>query len=267
MVVYPDQTFYTQVKPRDVKKIVAEHIIGGKPVEKILYHDPASEDIIEKWYDIGFYGKQQRILLENCGVIDPENIDHYRAKDGYRALYQVLAEMTPEEVIEEVLASGIRGRGGAGFPAGMKWRFARNTQDWPKYVICNADEGDPGAFMDRSVLEGDPHSVIEGMVIAGYAIGAEVGFIYCRAEYPLAIKRLEIAQSQARDLGLVGENILGTSFSFDLRIKEGAGAFVCGEETALMASIQGDRGQPWPRPPYPAVSGLWEQPSTQRYLR
>jgi NADH:ubiquinone oxidoreductase subunit F (NADH-binding)/(2Fe-2S) ferredoxin/Pyruvate/2-oxoacid:ferredoxin oxidoreductase delta subunit len=261
MVVYPDQTFYTQVKPRDVKKIVAEHIIGGKPVEKILYHDPASEDIIEKWYDIGFYGKQQRILLENCGVIDPENIDHYRAKDGYRALYQVLAEMTPEEVIEEVLASGIRGRGGAGFPAGMKWRFARNTQDWPKYVICNADEGDPGAFMDRSVLEGDPHSVIEGMVIAGYAIGAEVGFIYCRAEYPLAIKRLEIAQAQARDLGLVGENILGTNFSFDLRIKEGAGAFVCGEETALMASIQGDRGQPWPRPPYPAVSGLWERPS------
>ena len=162
MVVYPDQTFYTQVKPRDVKTIVAEHIIGGKPVEKILYHDPASEDIIEKWYDIGFYGKQQRILLENCGVIDPENIDHYRAKDGYQALYKVLTEMTPEEVIEEVLASGVRGRGGAGFPAGLKWRFARKTQNWPKYVICNADEGDPGAFMDRSVLEGDPHSSDRG---------------------------------------------------------------------------------------------------------
>ena len=261
MVVYPDETFYTKVKPRDVKKIVAEHIIGGKPVEKVLYHDPASEEIIEKWHEIGFYGKQQRILLENCGVIDPENIDHYRAKGGYQALHKALTEMTPEEVIEEVLDSGVRGRGGAGFPAGMKWRFARNTQAWPKYVICNADEGDPGAFMDRSVLEGDPHALIEGMVIAGYAIGASAGYIYCRAEYPLAIKRLEIALAQAKELGLLGENILGSDFDFDLIIKEGAGAFVCGEETALMASIQGDRGQPWPRPPYPAVSGLWEQPS------
>ncbi len=261
MVAYPDQTFYTQVKPRDVKKIVTEHIVDGKPVEKVLYHDPASKDIVEKWYDIGFYGKQQRILLENCGVIDPENIDHYRAKDGYQALHKVLTEMTPEEVIEEVLASGVRGRGGAGFPAGLKWRFARQTQNWPKYVICNADEGDPGAFMDRSVLEGDPHALIEGMIIAGYAIGAEAGYIYCRAEYPLAIKRLEIALTQARELNLLGQNILGSDFSFDLIIKEGAGAFVCGEETAMMASIQGDRGQPWPRPPYPAVAGLWAQPS------
>ncbi len=261
MVVYPDETFYTQVKPRDVKKIVAEHLIDGRPVEKILYHDPASEAVIEKWHEIGFYGKQQRILLQNCGIIDPENIDHYRAKDGYLALHKVLTEMTPEQVIEEVTESGVRGRGGGGFPAGVKWGFARKTQNWPKYVICNADEGDPGAFMDRSVLEGDPHAVIEGMIIAGYAIGAESGYLYCRAEYPLAIKRLEIALTQAKELGLLGRNILGSDFSFDIIIKEGAGAFVCGEETALMASIQGDRGQPWPRPPYPAISGLWEQPS------
>ncbi len=261
MVVYPDQTFYTKVKPRDVKTIVAEHLIGGEPVEKILYHDPASKEIVEKWYDIGFYGKQKRILLENCGVIDPENIDHYRAKGGYQALHQVLTGMTPEEVIEVVLASGVRGRGGAGFPAGLKWRFARNTQKWPKYVICNADEGDPGAFMDRSVLEGDPHALIEGMIIGGYAMGASTGYIYCRAEYPLAIHRLEVALAQAKELGFLGQGILGSGFDFDLLIKEGAGAFVCGEETALMASIQGDRGQPWPRPPYPAVAGLWGQPS------
>jgi NADH:ubiquinone oxidoreductase subunit F (NADH-binding)/(2Fe-2S) ferredoxin len=261
MVVYPDETFYTQVKPRNVKQIVENHLIGGEPVEKILYHDPASEAIIEKWHEIGFYGKQQRILLENCGIVDPENIDHYRAKDGYQALQRVLAAMTPEQVIEEVTESGVRGRGGGGFPAGVKWGFARKTKKWPKYVICNADEGDPGAFMDRSVLEGDPHAVIEGMIIAGYAIGAEAGYIYCRAEYPLAIQRLEIALAQARELNLLGPNILGSDFSFEILIKEGAGAFVCGEETALMASIQGDRGQPWPRPPYPAVSGLWEQPS------
>jgi NADH-quinone oxidoreductase subunit F/NADP-reducing hydrogenase subunit HndC len=261
MVVYPDETFYTQVKPRDVKKIVAEHLIDGQPVEKILYHDPASKTIIEKWHQIGFYSKQRRILLENCGIIDPENIDHYLAKDGYKALHKVLTEMSAEDVIGEVLTSGVRGRGGGGFPAGLKWRFARASQKWPKYVICNADEGDPGAFMDRSVLEGDPHAVIEGMIIAGYAIGADAGYIYCRAEYPLAIKRLEIALAQAKELGFLGQNIMGSEFSFSLTIKEGAGAFVCGEETALMASIQGDRGQPWPRPPYPAVSGLWEQPS------
>ncbi len=261
LVVYPDETFYTQVKPRNAKKIIEEHVIGGKPVEKLLYKDPSSEEQVEKWHDVGFYGKQQRILLGNCGVIDPESIGHYIAKDGYLAQHKVLSTMSPEAVIEEVLTSGLRGRGGGGFPAGMKWRFARNTQRWPKYVICNADEGDPGAFMDRSVLEGDPHAVIEGMVIAGYAIGAEQGYIYCRAEYPLAIKRLETALTQARAAGLLGEDILGSGFDFDIIVKEGAGAFVCGEETALMASIQGERGQPWPRPPYPAVSGLWQQPS------
>ena len=182
MVVYPDETFYTQVKPANVKKIVEDHILGGKPVERLLYQDPASDSVIEKWHEIGFYGKQQRILLENCGTIDPENIDHYRAKGGYQALRKVLAEKTPEEVIDEVTRSGVRGRGGGGFPAGVKWGFARKTPKWPKYIICNADEGDPGAFMDRSVLEGDPHAVIEGMIIAGYAIGAEAGYLYCRAE-------------------------------------------------------------------------------------
>lgn len=261
VVVHPEGTFYTRVKPSDAEVIVEEHIVGGQPVERLLYHDPASDTTVERWHEIGFYGKQQRILLSNCGIIDPENIGHYLAFEGYVALEKVLSGMTPEEVIKEVTESGLRGRGGAGFPAGVKWGFARKTQNWPKYVICNADEGDPGAFMDRSVLEGDPHSVIEGMIIAGYAIGAEAGYIYCRAEYPLAIKRVEIALEQARELGLLGEKILGSDFSFDIIIKEGAGAFVCGEETALMASIQGDRGQPWPRPPYPAVSGLWGQPS------
>jgi NADH-quinone oxidoreductase subunit F len=215
----------------------------------------------EEHEKIAFHQKQLRVVLSNCGLIDPESIDDYLAVDGYKALEKVLGEMTPEELIEEVTKSGLRGRGGGGFPAGVKWGLARKTERWPKFVICNADEGDPGAFMDRSTLEGDPHSVIEGMIIAGYAIGAEAGYIYCRAEYPLAIRRLEIALAQARDLGLLGENILGSGFDFDLIIKEGAGAFVCGEETALMASIQGERGQPWPRPPYPAVSGLWNQPS------
>lgn len=261
MVIYPDETFYNQVSPQHVKEIVKEHLIGGQPVEKILYHDPADETVIEKWHEIGFYGKQQRVLLENCGIIDPENMDHYRARAGYQALYTVLTALTPDQVIDEVTKSGVRGRGGGGFSTGVKWGLARKTQKWPKYVICNADEGDPGAFMDRSMLEGDPHSVIEGMLIAGYAIGAETGYIYCRAEYPLAIKRLEIALAQARALGLLGQNILGSEFSFDILIKEGAGAFVCGEETALMASIEGERGQPWPRPPYPAVAGLWGQPS------
>jgi NADH:ubiquinone oxidoreductase subunit F (NADH-binding)/(2Fe-2S) ferredoxin len=227
----------------------------GHELHSLSFADPESGD------RISFQDKQLRIVLSNCGLIDPESIDDYLALDGYTALEMVLTGMTPEEVIEEVLESGLRGRGGAGFPAGLKWRFARQTQSWPKYVICNADEGDPGAFMDRSVLEGDPHSVIEGMIIAGYAMGAQYGYIYCRAEYPLAIRRLEIALRQAHELGFLGENILGSGFDFDLYIKEGAGAFVCGEETALMNSIQGERGQPWPRPPYPAVSGLWGQPS------
>jgi NADH-quinone oxidoreductase subunit F len=261
MVVYPGESFYTQVTPADVGEIVAEHLVSGRPVERLMYHDPSHGEPVEQWHQIDFYGKQKRVLLGNCGLIDPENIDHYLARDGYRALHTVLSSMTPEEVIQAVVDSGLRGRGGGGFSAGTKWRLARQTQRWPKYVICNADEGDPGAFMDRSTLEGDPHSAIEGMIIAGYAIGAEAGFIYCRAEYPLAIRRLEIALEEARKLNLLGDHILGSDFNFDVLIKEGAGAFVCGEETALMASIQGDRGQPWPRPPYPAVSGLWGQPS------
>jgi len=228
---------------------------NGYMLRSLSFVDPRTQE------KTSFHEKQLRIVLSNCGLIDPESIDDYMALDGYQALEMVLSEMTPEEVIQEVLDSKLRGRGGAGFPTGLKWRFARQTQSWPKYVICNADEGDPGAFMDRSVLEGDPHSVIEGMVIAAYAIGAEQGYIYCRAEYPLAVRRLNIALDQARDQGLLGENILGSGFDMDIIVKEGAGAFVCGEETALMASIQGERGHPWPRPPYPAVSGLWGQPS------
>jgi NADP-reducing hydrogenase subunit HndC len=228
---------------------------NGHRLHSLSFLDPQNHE------KIAFHQKQLRIVLSNCGLIDPESIDDYLAVDGYAALEKVLVEMTPETLIEEVTQSGLRGRGGGGFPAGVKWGLARKTQKWPKYLICNADEGDPGAFMDRSVLEGDPHSVIEGMIIAGYAIGAQAGYIYCRAEYPLAIKRLEIALAQARDLGLLGEDILESGFSFDIFVKEGAGAFVCGEETALMASIQGERGQPWPRPPYPAVAGLWKQPS------
>ena len=261
VVVHPGETFYTRVTLPDVKTIVEEHVVGGQRVERLLYRDPTTDAPIERWHEIGFYQKQQRILLRNCGIIDPENINHYIDREGYCALRQALTEMSPEQVIEVVFEAGLRGRGGGGFPAGVKWGLARKTQRWPKYVICNADEGDPGAFMDRSTLEGDPHSVIEGMIIAGYAIGARYGYIYCRAEYPLAIRRLEVALAQARELGLLGENILGSDFIFDLFIKEGAGAFVCGEETALMASIQGERGQPWPRPPYPAVSGLWGQPT------
>jgi len=228
---------------------------NGHALHSLSFVDPQTDE------KIAFHQKQLRIVLSNCGLIDPESIDDYLALDGYSALETVLTGMTPEEVIKEVTESGLRGRGGAGFPAGVKWGFARKTQSWPKYVICNADEGDPGAFMDRSVLEGDPHSVIEGMIIAGYAIGARHGYIYCRAEYPLAIRRLEIALKQARELNLLGESILGSDFDFNLYVKEGAGAFVCGEETALMNSIQGERGQPWPRPPYPAVAGLWGQPS------
>ncbi len=243
------------------KAVIVGHVVpfvaesGTGTLQSLSFVDPACGE------KVAFHQKQLRIVLSNCGLIDPESIDDYLAMSGYEALEQVLAEMTPEELIEQVLASGLRGRGGAGFPTGLKWRFARQTQKWPKYVICNADEGDPGAFMDRSVLEGDPHSLLEGMIIAAYAIGAQQGFIYCRAEYPLAIRRLNIALTQARELGVLGQNILGSGFDFDVAIKEGAGAFVCGEETALMASIQGERGQPWPRPPYPAVAGLWGQPS------
>jgi NADH:ubiquinone oxidoreductase subunit F (NADH-binding) len=227
----------------------------GHVLKSLSFVEPESEE------RTSFHEKQLRIVLSNCGLINPESIDDYLALEGYQAVQIVLNEMTPEDVIQEMLDSKLRGRGGAGFPTGLKWKFARQTEQWPKYVICNADEGDPGAFMDRSVLEGDPHSVIEGMIIAAYAIGAEQGYIYCRAEYPLAVRRLNIALEDARELGVLGEDILGTGFDFDIIVKEGAGAFVCGEETALMASIQGERGQPWPRPPYPAVSGLWGQPS------
>jgi NADH:ubiquinone oxidoreductase subunit F (NADH-binding)/Pyruvate/2-oxoacid:ferredoxin oxidoreductase delta subunit/(2Fe-2S) ferredoxin len=270
-----DRVNYGQVMPENVREIFASYFDGeplkqsvvvgralptvtrrnGHALHSLSFADPDSDD------KIAFYRKQLRIVLSNCGLIDPESIEDYLALGGYEALEMVLSGMTPEEVIKEITDSGLRGRGGAGFPTGVKWGFARKTQSWPKYVICNADEGDPGAFMDRSVLEGDPHSVIEGMIIAAYAIGARHGYIYCRAEYPLAIRRLNIALEQARSLGLLGEKMLGSDFDFDLQVKEGAGAFVCGEETALMNSIQGERGQPWPRPPYPAVSGLWGQPS------
>jgi NADH-quinone oxidoreductase subunit F len=251
---------YFENKPLENSVVVGEVIptitrSNGYAVHSLSFLDPQSKE------RTAFHQKQLRVVLSNCGLIDPETIDDYLAVDGYQALEKALTKMTPEQVIEEVTRSGLRGRGGGGFPTGVKWGLARKTQKWPKYVICNADEGDPGAFMDRSTLEGDPHSLVEGMIIAGYAIGAQLGFIYCRAEYPLAIRRLEIALEQARELNLLGENILGTDFSFDILVKEGAGAFVCGEETALMASIQGERGQPWPRPPYPAVSGLWAQPS------
>ncbi len=266
---------YGHVTSRQVKEIFRHYFDGGALKKAVIVgqaiptvteshgHELHSLSFVVPGTQerISFQAKQQRIVLSNCGLIDPESIDDYLAVDGYSALEMALTEMTPEEVIEEVLQSGLRGRGGGGFPTGLKWRFARQTPNWPKYVICNADEGDPGAFMDRSVLEGDPHSVIEGMIIAGYAIGAEYGYIYIRAEYPLAIRRLKIAIEQAKALGLLGEHILGTDFHFDLQIMEGAGAFVCGEETALMNSIMGERGQPWPRPPYPAVSGLWGQPS------
>ncbi|MDR1778334.1 MAG: NADH-quinone oxidoreductase subunit NuoF [Clostridiales Family XIII bacterium] len=265
VVVYPDASFYCQVKAEDVAEIVQEHIVGGHPVKRLLYDEDAGTEDAGKhksMSDTSFYRKQMRVALRNCGLINPENIDEYIAYDGYKALGKVLTEMSPDEVIETVLASGIRGRGGAGFPTGMKWKFASGARgEVQKYVCCNADEGDPGAFMDRSVLEGDPHVVLEAMAIAGYAIGADKGYIYVRAEYPIAVQRLSIALAQAHEYGLIGQNIFGTDFSFDVEIKLGAGAFVCGEETALMTSIEGHRGEPRPRPPFPAVKGLFESPT------
>jgi len=258
--VLPDETFYVHVKPEDAADIVAEHVIKGRPVKRLLY-DPAARREIRA-ADIPFYQKQVRIVLRNCGVIDPESIDEYIARDGYRALEKALFEMTPEEILRELEISGLRGRGGAGFPTWRKWAFCRDVKSDVKYIICNADEGDPGAYMDRSTLEGDPHSVLEAMAIAGRTIGASQGYIYIRAEYPLAIRRLEIAIEQARAYGLLGSNILGSGFSFDVEIRLGAGAFVCGEETALIASIEGQRGMPRPRPPFPAVRGLWGKPTT-----
>jgi NADH:ubiquinone oxidoreductase subunit F (NADH-binding)/(2Fe-2S) ferredoxin/NAD-dependent dihydropyrimidine dehydrogenase PreA subunit len=262
VVVHPDEIFYTQVKSRDVKAIVEDHILGGRWVERLLFRDPATDAIAESWHKIGFYGKQQRILLHNCGIIDPENVDHYLAREGYQALRKALTEMSPEQVIGEVLKSGLRGRGGAGFQTGRKWTFARQAPGTPKYVICNADEGDPGAFMNRSLLEGDPHAVLEGLSIAGYAVGAERGFVYVRAEYPLAVERIRKAIQASRERGMLGQNIFGSGFDFDIEIRLGAGAFVCGEETALMKSIEGQRGMPRSRPPYPAQRGLWGQPTT-----
>jgi NADP-reducing hydrogenase subunit HndC len=259
--VMPDNTFYTQVKPEDAEDIIEEHVVKGRRVTRLLYKDPNSNGEIEDSSKMGFYKKQIRIALRNCGFIDPESIDEYIARDGYMALGKVLTESTPEEVIDLVKASGLRGRGGAGFPAGLKWEFARNNKSDKKYVVCNADEGDPGAFMDRSILEGDPHSVLEAMAIIGYCIGADEGYIYIRAEYPLAIQRLKIALNQAREYGLLGKDIMGTGFNFDIGMKYGAGAFVCGEETALIHSMEGERGEPTLKPPFPAESGYLGKPT------
>ena len=264
MIIYPEGTFYSSVTPEDADEIVAEHLLKGRPVERLVYHEAKSEDVhhATSLSETAFYKKQKRVALRNCGVINPEEIDEYIAMDGYRALGKVLTEMTPDEVIQTILDSGLRGRGGGGFPTGLKWKFASgNRGNVVKYIGCNADEGDPGAFMDRSILEGDPHAVIEAMAIAGYAIGAEEGYVYVRAEYPIAIHRLEIAIKQAREYGLLGKDIFGTGFNFDVHIRFGAGAFVCGEETALMTSIEGHRGEPRPRPPFPAVKGLFGQPT------
>ena len=258
--ILPQGTFYVQVKAEDVKEIVAEHLIKGRVVSRLCY-DPDQAKKLVADANIPFYQKQYRVVLRNCGVIDPEKIEDYIARDGYKALEKVLFEMTPEQVVDEMLKSGLRGRGGAGFPTGMKWKFAMQQPKGQKYMVCNADEGDPGAYMDRSTLEGDPHSILEAMTIAGFAIGASKGYIYIRAEYPLAIQRLEIAIKQARDLGLLGEKILGSDFDFDIELRFGAGAFVCGEETALLQSIEGNRGMPKPRPPFPAVKGLWGCPT------
>jgi NADH:ubiquinone oxidoreductase subunit F (NADH-binding)/(2Fe-2S) ferredoxin/NAD-dependent dihydropyrimidine dehydrogenase PreA subunit len=259
--VLPEESFYVDVKPEDAKEIIAEQIVKGREVKRLLYQEDAAKKEKTAVEDIQFYQKQFRVVLRNCGVIDPENIDEYIARDGYSGLEKVLAEWTPEQVIEEVKISGLRGRGGAGFPTWLKWDLARKASGDAKYVICNADEGDPGAYMDRSTIEGDPHSVIEGMITAGKAIGANQGFVYIRAEYPLAIERLKIALKQAQDYGLLGNNILGSGFDFDIEIRLGAGAFVCGEETALIKSVEGNRGMPVPKPPFPANKGLWQKPT------
>ena len=260
VIIRPEDTFYANCKPEDCEEIINSHILEGKIVERLLCKD-IDVSIVKKLDDLQFYKKQKRIALKNCGVINPEDIDEYIAFDGYKALEKVLFEMTPESVIEEVKNSGLRGRGGAGFPTGKKWELTRAAKEKQKYVVCNADEGDPGAFMDRSILEGDPHSVVEAMIIAGYSIGANKGYIYVRAEYPIAVHRFDIAIKQARQYGLLGNNIFGTEFSFDIEIRLGAGAFVCGEETALLESIEGRRGQPRLKPPYPANEGLWGKPT------
>lgn len=261
MIVYPEGSFYSMVKVEDIPEIVEEHLLKGRIVKRLLYQETVEGDNIKSLNETAFYAKQKRTALRNCGVINPECIDEYIAMDGYKALEKVLTQMTPEQVIEEIKASGLRGRGGGGFPTGLKWSFAAAQQADQKYVCCNADEGDPGAFMDRSILEGDPHTVLEAMAIAGYAIGSTQGYIYVRAEYPIAVERLQIAINQAHEYGLLGNNIFGTDFSFDVQLRLGAGAFVCGEETALMTSIEGNRGEPRPRPPFPAVKGLFQKPT------
>ena len=260
VIVYPEGSFYSRVKAEDVKEIV-EHLLKGRIVKRLLYTETVAEDKIKSLDQTDFYKKQMRVALRNCGVIDPEDINEYIAYDGYQALGRVLTEMTPDDVIEILKTSGLRGRGGAGFPTWLKWNFAKAQPAGQKYVCCNADEGDPGAFMDRSVLEGDPHAVLEAMTIAGYTIGSNQGYIYVRAEYPIAVKRLEIAINQSREMGFLGKDIFGSGFDFDIELRLGAGAFVCGEETALMTSIEGHRGEPRPRPPFPAVKGLFGKPS------
>ncbi|MBP1718979.1 MAG: dehydrogenase (quinone), partial [Deltaproteobacteria bacterium] len=261
MVTYPDGSFYINLKEEHAAQIVEEHFLKGRPVRPLLWLAPEARKIVEEKKQIPFFEKQLKIVLANCGRIDPENIEEYITQRGYEALGTILTSMTPDQVIEVMTKSGLKGRGGAGFPTGVKWKFARQNPGKDKFIICNADEGDPGAFMDRAVCEGDPHAVLEGMAIAGYAIGASRGYIYVRAEYPLAIDRLTTAISQARSMGLLGKNIFEAGFDFDLEIRVGAGAFVCGEETALIASIEGSRGQPRPKPPFPANKGLWQKPT------
>ncbi len=263
VVVYPEGAFYSEVKVENIAEIVEEHLLKGRIVKHLLYDETVSAETVKSLNDTAFYKKQKRVALRNCGVIDPENINEYIAMDGYQALAKCLTEYTPEEVIQIVKDSGLRGRGGGGFPTGLKWSFTRNNSADQKYVVCNADEGDPGAFMDRSVLEGDPHCIVEAMTICGYATGATEGYVYVRAEYPIAVNRLQIAIDQARENGLLGKNIFDSGFDFDLHIRLGAGAFVCGEETALMTSIEGNRGEPRPRPPFPAEKGLFGKPTTE----
>jgi NADP-reducing hydrogenase subunit HndC len=261
VVVYPEGTFYQHVKPEDVAEIVGEHILKGRPVERLLHSEKEEDGSLKAINETDFYKRQKRVVLRNCGIINPESIDEYLAYDGYKAYEKVVTEMTPQGVIDEIKKSGLRGRGGGGFSTGMKWQFAHDSVSDVKYVVCNADEGDPGAFMDRSLLEGDPHAVIEAMMIAGYAIGARQGYIYVRAEYPIAVQRLEIAIGQAREYGILGKNIMGLGHDFDIELRLGAGAFVCGEETALLNSTEGKRGEPRQRPPFPAVKGLFEKPT------
>ncbi|HIX53367.1 MAG TPA: NADH-quinone oxidoreductase subunit NuoF [Candidatus Lachnoclostridium stercoripullorum] len=261
MIVYPDAAFYSMVKEEDIPEIVSEHLLKGRVVKRLLYQETVTPAGVKALIDTDFYKKQHRIALRNCGIINPESIEEYIGTGGYEALGKVLTEMTPDDVIQTLLDSGLRGRGGGGFPTGLKWKLAKQNDADQKYVCCNADEGDPGAFMDRSILEGDPHAVLEAMAIAGYAIGASQGYIYVRAEYPIAVERLKIAIQQARDMELLGKDIFGTGFNFDIDLRLGAGAFVCGEETALMTSIEGNRGEPRPRPPFPAQKGLFGKPT------